>query len=194
MLFNLKYGYICRVRPGEVQVQLKDENIPTDWLPVLRRRTKTDKESWPMEINEHVVCLLDAKCNEGVCLGAIHSDKDKSDTEEAPGKFRIMFEDGTVIEYNKKEATLTADIKGKLLAKVTGDAEIQAGQDLKGSAQRKVIIQAPNIEITGNLKITGPVNIDGSLIVTGSVKGNGVDLKNHIHTNGNNGANTGTAI
>jgi phage baseplate assembly protein V len=187
-LVHLKYGYVCDVRPGEVRVQMEDDEFATYWLPVIRRKSKTDFESWPLEANEHVVCLLDMHCNTGICLGAIHSEKDPADTKEAVGIFIKKFSDGTVIEYNKKSNTLTADVKGKIVAKSTGDVEIQAGQNLEATVGAKATIEAQNIELKGEVKIIGNLN------VTGTVIGDNVNLKLHTHSNGNNGAPTGQPL
>lgn len=109
---KMEYGVVCAVRPGFAQVHLTADRIPTWWLPVIRRKSRSDKESWQLEINEHVVCLLDEHCHTGVILGAIHDEKqDLADNDEDIGIFRKKFSDGTVIEYNKNEGKYSQTVK-----------------------------------------------------------------------------------
>lgn len=158
-----KYGIVSEVKRGFAKVEFQDDNFVSDWLPVLVRKSKSDVESWQLEILEHVVCLMDEHCNEGVILGAICSDEDPGDPGEGAGKFRKKFSDGTVIEYDKTAHKLTVDVKGSLDAKTTGEASIDAQTNLKGNAGVKAVITAPNIELTGAVKITGAVTILGAL-------------------------------
>lgn len=167
----LRYGIISDVKKGFVKVFLEQDEIVTDWIPVLVRKSLNDKESFQLEVNEHVVCLMDEKCNEGVCLGAIPNTSDVPDDGEAPGKFRKKFADGTVIEYDRIGHKLTVDVKGELQAKTTGkalieatgDVEVTTGANVKATAATKAEVTAPNIELTGAVKITGAVQILGAL-------------------------------
>ncbi|MCG2614900.1 phage baseplate assembly protein V [Terrimonas sp. NA20] len=219
MSTELKYGIVCEVKPGFARISFEDDDIVSDWLPVLRRKTKTQKESWQLDINEHVVCLMDCHCEEGVVIGAIHSDVDTPDSNEHPAKFRKIFSDGTVIEYDSEAHKLTVDVKGDLKATTSGDSEIDAATNLKGKAGAKAIIEAPAIELTGMVKITGAttivgaltvgaisvsagsggggtmdiegdMNIQGKIDATGDVTAGGISVKLHKHT----GVQTGPGV
>lgn len=167
----LRYGVVSGIKKGYVKVFLEQDGIVTDWLPVLVRKSLTDKESFQLEVNEHVVCLMDEKCNEGVCLGAIPNTEDLPDDGEGPGKFRKKFADGTIIEYDRIAHRLTVDVKGELNAKTTGKASIEAAGDVevstqgnvKANAAVKAEVTAPDIELTGSVKITGAVQVIGAL-------------------------------
>lgn len=111
------------------------------------RKSLKDKESWQLEINEHVVCMMDCHCNEGVCLGAIPNQQDPPDSGEGKGKYRKLFADGTLIEYNQNTGKMKVDVKGDL------DAIVQA----------KATVTAPNIELAGAVKITGACIVTGAL-------------------------------
>jgi phage baseplate assembly protein V len=197
MQFIFKYGIVWKVDKGKVKVFFdEDENCPSDWLPVIVRKSKTDKDSWPLEVNEHVCCIMDSHLNTGVVIGAIYNNEDLPDNEEGPGKFRKIFSDGTVFEYDKGAHKLTVDVKGTLDAKATV----------------KAIVTAPDVEITGSVKITGPVqilgtlsagaistvpgagggsgnmdivgtiNLTGDMAATGDISAGGKSLKTHIHS------------
>lgn len=217
---NLKYGIVSEVKPGFVRVKFEEDEFVSDWLPVLVRRSKTQKHSWQLEVNEHVVCLMDEHCEEGVVLGAIPNDEDKPDPGEAAGKFRIVFSDGTLFEYDINSGKMKVDVKGDLEAKTTGQCSIDAGTNLKGNAGIKASVVAPTIELTGNVQISGTCTVagalmaggiattgggsivsEGDIITTGGISATGdvvagtVKLKTHIHPGIQPGAgSTGTPI
>lgn len=215
--FQLKYGIVSETKKGFVRVKFEeDDGIVSDWLPVLVRRSKTDKESWQMEPNEHVVCLVDCYCEEGVCLGAIYNEEDTPDPGEAAGKFRKLFSDGTLIEYDKNSKKLTVDVKGSLKANTTDDAEIDTLTNATIKAGVMATVEAPTINLTGNVVVAGsleagaiaiagggamsmkdgsPLKIDGGLDATGAIQGSDViagtiSLKTHIHPGVQPGAGT----
>lgn len=157
----LKYGIVSEVKKGFVRVFFEEDEIVSDWLPVMVRKSKSEKESWQLEENEHVVCLVDQHCEEGVVIGAIPNEQDTPDPGEAKGKFRKKFSDGTVFEYDVNSHKMTVDVKGQLEAKTTGACKIDAGTNLEGNAGVKATVQAPNIELTGSVKITGPLLVTG---------------------------------
>lgn len=160
-----------------------------------------------MEVNEHVVCLMDKYAEEGVCIGAIYNEVDTPDPGEAAGKFRKLFSDGTLIEYDKNAHKLTVDVKGQLEAIATGDVTIDTQTNLKGTAAIKATIEAPAIALTGNVVVSGSLeaaaisvaaggsismkdssklNIDGGITTTGEidasdVKAGAVSLLTHVH-------------
>ena len=97
-----KYGIVSEVKPGFAKVYFEgDDGIVTDWWPVIQRTSLKDKESWPLNVNEHVACLCDERLEEGVVLGAVYSDADTPDSGATAGKFRQVFEDGALVEYDK---------------------------------------------------------------------------------------------
>lgn len=215
---QFKYGIVSDVKKGFIKAAFEEDEIVTDWIPVLFRKTKSDKESWQLEINEHIVCLMDHNCNTGVCLGAICNDEDEPDPGEGKGKFRKLFSDGTLIEYDKEAQKLTVDVKGELNATTTGKAAINAGTNLEGNATVKATITAPLIELTGNvtvsgtlaaaaistvpgaggsgkLQIGGDIEASGKLTATGEISGSDIkagtiSLKTHKHSGVTTGGGT----
>jgi len=194
----LKFGIVTDYKKGFARVQFLELDIVTDFLPILVKHTLNDKESYPVEINEHVACVMDETLLTGVVLGAIPSKQDAPDPDEKPGVFRKLFKDGSLIEFDRNTGNLKAD--------VTGDANVKAGG--------KASILAPAIEFTGEVKITGACTITGALaagaIATtggGSIKAPGgtieaadvmagaVSLKSHKHAGVATGnGTTGPAI
>lgn len=167
-----KYGIVSEVKSGFAKVQFEDDEIVSDWMPVLVRKSKSDKESWQLEISEHVVCLLDEHCEEGVVLGAIASEADAPDDGEGEGKFRKKFSDGTEIEYDKNSGKLKVDVQGELEAVTTGNVTIEAGGDLVATSATSATIEAPSISAKAttsaeleapNISLSGNVSVSGSL-------------------------------
>src|SRR4051794_9049076 len=101
MMHPFKYGIVSDTKPGYAKVYFEVDDIVSDWWPVLVRTTLKDKESHPLSIQEHVVCLCDERLVEGVVLGAIYSNADAPENGAAAGKFRMVFEDGALFEYDK---------------------------------------------------------------------------------------------
>jgi phage baseplate assembly protein V len=192
MHLPFKYGIVSDSKPGYAKVFFQEDDLVTDWWPVLVRTSLKDKESWPLNAQEHVVCLCDHRLEEGVVLGAIHNDEDTPDPGAAPGKFRQVFEDGTTLEYDKGSHELKAMVVGK--ATVT--------------ATIKASITAPEIDVIGNLSITGnlafsgtmsggaggAIQFDGSKLTvpalesSGDVKSGTVSLSAHTHSGVTTGA------
>ena len=152
MTTSFKYGIISETKPGFAKVYFEEDDLVTDFWPVLQRTSLTDKESWPLNLKEHVVCLTDTRCEEGVILGAIYNETDMEDPGAADGKFRMLFADGTYIEYDKTLHKLTANITGgvnvvideHLLVEKDGDTLKQALTLIVEAVQPIVVIYGNN--------------------------------------------------
>jgi phage baseplate assembly protein gpV len=70
------------------------------WLPLVVPKTQNDKTYWLPDIGEQVVCLMDARDEAGVVLGAIYSQADTTPVQSGD-KFHLGFKDGTAIEYDR---------------------------------------------------------------------------------------------
>lgn len=170
-----KFGIISEVKKGFARVQFQEDDIVSNWLPVMVGRSLTDKDSWPYEVQEHVFCMMDENCEYGIIQGAVYSDEDTPDANEGAGKFRKLFSDNSFIEYDKNTHVLTANIQGKIKAIATNDIEVtsqakikatassditaNAGGDIKANATGDITAVGVNIEATGTAKIsaTAPV-------------------------------------
>jgi phage baseplate assembly protein V len=193
---TLKFGIISNARPGYAKVYFEEDNIVTDWWPVVLPYTLKDKVSYPLNVSEHVVCIADSRLEEGAILGAIHNSQDMPDAGASVGKFRKVFEDGTVIEYDKS----AHKFKGTII----GSAEIEA-QTVKITGAIMAEIEAANITLTGNVAISGnlafggslsggsgaaSISFDGSTLQAPDVKAGAVSLLSHIHTGVTTGSGT----
>lgn len=144
----------CRVR---VQFPDRDE-VVSYWLPVMQKKTLKDKAYWMPDIQEHVVCLMDENDEFGVVLGAIYSDADTPPVD-SQNKCHIVFEDGTVIEYDRSAHKLTATVQG--------DIEVEATGSLVANISGETTITTPTCILNGSLQVNGNINAAGSIIDAG---------------------------
>ncbi|HJU70393.1 MAG TPA: phage baseplate assembly protein V [Paucimonas sp.] len=113
---TLKFGTVSAVdeQTMRVRVRLPEcDNLRTDWLPVLTRKSLRDKDYWLPDIGEHVAVLLDVNGDDGVVLGAIFSDADVVPVTSRD-KRHIQFEDGTWIQYDRQASTLKIHCVGDI--------------------------------------------------------------------------------
>jgi len=153
----LKIGIVTQldVTKALVRVQFTDmDAVVSYWLPVLHHKTLKDKQYWMPDVNEHVVCLLDENGEEGVVLGAIYSDADTVPVH-SKDKYHLEFQDGTVIEYDRKAKRLFLDLKGDCNITIQGKAEIKVVNSLEeqiaewNGMYENVFIKTEECTITG---------------------------------------------
>ncbi|OMH40215.1 phage baseplate assembly protein V [Desulfurobacterium indicum] len=141
----IRVGIVTQVYDDRatVRVQFPDDDEEVSWeFPVLQRKTLKDKDYWLPDIGEQVVVvMLPYGQEQGFVIGAIYSEAEKP-PESSKGKKVVVFEDGTRIEYDRKNHKLFLDVKGEVEIKVSGNVNL--------SSEGKVSIKAlSNVEIDG---------------------------------------------
>ncbi len=121
---TIRVGIVDSTNPAKVTARVKipdlDDLISHD-LQVLQRKTRKDKDYWNPDLEEEVLCLfLGNGLERGFVLGALYNKEDKPPAN-SQDKRCIVFEDGTRLEYDRKEHKLTADVKGDAVISTTGD-------------------------------------------------------------------------
>ncbi|MFZ1418297.1 MAG: phage baseplate assembly protein V [Burkholderiaceae bacterium] len=161
------------------------EDMLTDWLPVIVANAGSNRFYALPDPNEQVVCMLDARGEGGVVLGAIYNSADPT-----PASNRDIwckqFTNGTRVEHNRATGQVTVDTPGNVLIKAGG----------------KVTIDCAETETTGNLLVSGSLTymqgmtgfggssggatakINGSLEATNDVKAGNISLGTHDHQSG----------
>ncbi len=91
------------------------------WLPVVVPKTQNDKAYWIPDVGEQVVCLMDARDEDGVVLGAIYSQPDSTPVQSAD-KFHLGFKDGTTLEYDRAAHVLGLNFNDMSSIKYDGGA------------------------------------------------------------------------
>lgn len=130
----------CRVEIGE---------LLTTWLPVLSGRQGDLKQRSPLKVGEVVLVLShNGDPAQGFVIGSLGPD--------SIGDFRMVFADGTTVEYNEPLKQLVASSMGTIKASAVVSAEVQA----------------PLINLTGNVVITGTLNVAGATtLLTTTING-----------------------
>ncbi|MCL2791070.1 MAG: phage baseplate assembly protein V [Desulfobulbus sp.] len=123
----LRWGTVTEVdeKAGSARVKINDaDSIVTMPLRVLQRRTLKDQEQSLPDIGEQVACLFSGQgFEQGLVLGAAYSDKDPS-PGWPPHVWYRKFEDGTEMEYDRKEHKLTLNVNGDMIIRASGTITI----------------------------------------------------------------------
>lgn len=131
----MKIGIVQEADPNTCRCRVlfdDHDGVVSYWLPVLQKKTGRDKSYWLPDPGEHVCCLMDEHAEDGCVMGAMYSDADTTPVADQD-KQHTLYEDGTIIEYDRRTHTLTADVKGdahvtttgSILARAHGDADVR---------------------------------------------------------------------
>ena len=143
---TLQFGVVSAVDEAGHNLRVKIpalEGMETDWLPMTTPAAGGNQFYSLPDEGEQVVCLLDARGENGCVIGAIYSTADKPPASSKDNWVR-RFKNGTVITHNRK----------------SGDVVVQT----KGT----VTIDAPDTVITGNATVQGLLTY-----LSGMTAGNG---------------------
>ncbi len=159
MMFRLgkisELGTVENKRLGYARVHFDDADFVSHWLPMVSIGTLSTKHWVTIEVNTQVVCLMDAKCEQGAIMGALWGQLDRKPDNNKPPKWAgdatigIQFPDGAEMFYDFEAHTLT--------------------------------VNAPKSELNFKCK---KLNVDGEVNVTGEVTAGAtkVKLTQHMHT------------
>lgn len=198
----LRYGNITEIDPqsGFARVTFTDDGIVSDWLQIVTRGAISDKDSFTFAINEQVACLMDEHSEDGVILGALFNSKSKSNVGD--GISKILYSDGSFVQYNKNSNEYTIDVKGKINILASENIEINSVSKVDIKSAAEISIEAPVIQLIGAVAVTGALAVSGAITgasgapiqgdleVTGDVKAGDITLKTHKHL----GVTTGGGI
>lgn len=130
----IKFGNISEVFPdkGTARVIFKADDMVSFPIPFLVSNSSGDKYARSFEVNEHVVCLMDLACENGVILGAIYDNKNAPPSDAAEGITAVNFSDGTKVVYNTNNSELEINVQGtKIKASPAGLEISKGGESLK---------------------------------------------------------------
>ena len=161
----LAFGHITNYDAcGRVVVELDETGFKTDFIPVLVTNCEKDKSGSTIDINSLVAVIIDeTNPMNGVCLGSVNISPRKN-----IDKVYHEFLDGTLLEYDRAEHKLSADVKGEINASATKTT-------LNG-----------DLYVNGNIICAEDISDK-----TGTVQSIRDWANKHVHSEGNNGGNTG---
>ena len=134
------------------------DNMVSTNLPIIFPQGLKNKAYAIPDIGENVLCIfLEQGLGDGFCVGCFYTESEVPPVTEQD-KVHYAFEDGTFMEYDRKEHKLTA--------KINGNADIKA---------KDILIEADNIEgkaknvdlscTTLTINSTGDISLKGSKII-----------------------------
>lgn len=171
----LKFGKISDIdaSKGFAKVNFDDDGIVSQWIPIAVAKSKNDSFSFMFDVDEHVACLMDERCEQGIVIAAIY-DKNKQPDGGNKDKIRVKFSDGASVEYDRSTSTLTIDaVKDVVVNCETATI----------TASSKVTVDCSDSEFTGDVTIGGKLEVtDGiesnqGITATGDIQTTGGDVK-----------------
>lgn len=107
----LRFGIIDQVdaAKGRVRVRFEEDDILSDWLPMMQSGTLKNKNYSMPDVNEHVVCLMDERAENGAVLGAVYNNQDTTPYTSA-NKFGTKYENGDEFSYDRAARKLLQKI------------------------------------------------------------------------------------
>lgn len=160
---QLKRGIVIDGRGAQVRVQFEDsDQLISGWLDVVQSSALGIKTFTRPRTGSQVVCLMDARCEAGVVLGAVYSDADPAPAGdegtlhfEMPDGSTAIWDGGTFTLKHASGITLSV-AGGKLVVdgnlEITGDLVVAGNTDLKDATTN------------GNLTVTGNTDLRNTLI------------------------------
>jgi phage baseplate assembly protein V len=155
-LHNLiRYGVVAEVDyTGDtadypaIRVSLQDGELTSDWIPWATLRAGNDRVWDPPEVGEVVLLLSSSgELANALALPAVFSDGNQNG--DRAGLHRRTYQDGTIIEYDREEHTLTIDTTestGSVIIR-TGAASIEASGAVTVQAQGQVSISGSTVRL-----------------------------------------------
>jgi phage baseplate assembly protein V len=165
----IRVGIVKEIDPAKckVRVTFKElDGMTSYWLPVIVNKSHKDKHYHLPDVGEMVaVAFFEESMGEGVVLGAIYNNIDTPPATTVD-KHKVTFEDGSTVEYDRKEHKFYMDIKGEVTINVTGKTtivsdgtiDIDGGSgDLSGAVTQMCICAftgKPHSDYSANVKVS----------------------------------------
>ena len=177
----IRIGKVVNTYPetGRVRVKFPDTDDVTSYeLQLLYPKTHKDKVWFMYDQDELVLCVFLGNGSEtGFVIGAVYNAQDVVPEGMTGDKRHLVFEDGTWVEYDRKDHILKAEIKGEAEIKVEKTLYAEVGEDatvkIGGNAAMEVSEDA-TVKISGDATI----EVDGKA----TLKGTDVELIGKVVT------------
>jgi phage baseplate assembly protein V len=146
---TLDFGARARVRI--------EGGLETPPLSTLKRRGRGDRENWPLEVGEQVLCLFPSgSLAQGVILGSVMT----NDSLPKEDGHRLSYSDGTSVSYDKAAKAMRVVLPEGARLEVEGGASIV----VKAKA---VVVEAETVALGGADASAGVVTTEAVCAFTG---------------------------
>lgn len=202
-------GTVTSLLPGAAKARVVFEDrddLESFDLQVIVKNTLNNKDYWMPDIGETVLCcFLPIGMEQGFIIGGFYP-APVTRPANSENVRKVVFGDGTVIEYDRESKRLLADVKGDidviaagdLTATVTGSATVTVSGNVTATVDGNVSAEIGGeltASVTGNTTITTPtltlngdLVVDGTATVTGSTTTNGLVTTAGLASSGGGGA------
>ncbi|GHV50442.1 baseplate protein [Synergistales bacterium] len=136
-----------------------------------------------LDVGEHVVCVcLGNGIETGFVLGSLYDAKN-SPTVADKDKRVTIFEDGTSVEYDRKEHKMTVNVKGDVSVDIKGSAvvNVEGGARLRANGGIAMTAGGEGTTLSGNFSMAGNLSVSGSINATGSIMDGASNSNHHSH-------------
>ena len=112
-----RFGYISAYDPARhmARVRFPDKgDMVSGWLPVTVPNTKRNKDERPLDVDEHVFCVMMGNGLEaGAILGAVYDDTNKPPIGDQDVR-ATTYADGTRIKVDRKSGLVSVSAAGNV--------------------------------------------------------------------------------
>lgn len=143
---HLKFGKITEVDAAKGLARVafeEDDNLVSAFIPMSVPRSAQDKYSMPFDVNEHVWCMMDEACEDGVIGGAIY-DAGNLPVNTAAGNHIVVLDGKLTVKYDRIAQTLSlTGLSGTALNVVIDNTRVELKNGVliqRGSETLKAII------------------------------------------------------
>jgi phage baseplate assembly protein V len=152
-----RIGEVVGTKPENctARVQFKDaDGMVSGDLQIIYCNTLKNKDYWLPDVGEIVVCIfLGNGQTSGFVLGSVYNAESKPPAGNQD-KWAKEFEDGTRIEYDRKENKLNIDINGDVILHIEKDKDVKISGNLNLEAsEANINCPAINLGTDANLGV-----------------------------------------
>lgn len=191
----IRVGFVNARQPEKMRVKVTitdttTSELVTDWLPVLCPRANQDMQYDLPDEGDQVLCLfLPYGLEQGFVIGAMYGKQQPP--VQSGDKWHRVFKDGTILEYDREEHKLTANVQGdveitatgNLDAKVQGNVSSQSQGPTSVSSSQQLSLDAPQMNMGGGGGGATSASMQGTIRITnGDIVVEGISFLNHVHT------------
>lgn len=141
----LRFGKISAVDASKAmyQVTFDEDQLVTDWIFANQKNTLFNKSESGYDLDEHVSCLMDENCENGVILGAIYDEENLPEVGNED-LTRIEYKDGSFIQFDRAAKKLTISCEGniEIIKSTKTTIAVSDSIELNGSNKNGIMVAA----------------------------------------------------
>jgi phage baseplate assembly protein V len=205
----IRVGTVAEADYARARLRIALGDITTGWLPFAVSRAGDDRSWSAPSIGEQVLVVCPSGDPvQGIVVGALYQAAHPAPADQVT-IHRTVYEDGTVVEYDRAAHRLMVRVVGDLRVETAGrveiaaegpvavssaaEASITAQGPVSVSSEAQVSIAAPAVamtgtggnsataSLTGDFTLRGRLEVEGSIHATGDILADGSNSNHHTH-------------